>query len=272
MTHRFRSVCLVTALFLASAAGRAEPLSGQRADATAMRAPSATIPNSHATDVSVPSRVGLREQPSFWDDSTKAIKEGGRDIGSWIAYRRQLLVEASLTNRYFWFCITSFLANVVLIYLFYASRLSEDRKLWKATRAMTELWNWALFADWTAHTAIDKFNTHIGRCRQTAVDGLSLPAISPGGSDDLAHLQNERDVLRQEVLAVKTELVERDRVIANLNTRVDEVAKTVSAGSDTKLTAQLMEKVNILTVRNQHLEQQLTTAQTKLEELAQVTG
>jgi chaperonin cofactor prefoldin len=61
-------------------------------------------------------------------------------------------------------------------------------------------------------------------------------------------------------------------VIANLNTRVDEVAKTVSAGSDTKLTAQLMEKVNILTVRNQHLEQQLTTAQTKLEQLAQVTG
>lgn len=59
-------------------------------------------------------------------------------------------------------------------------------------------------------------------------------------------------------------------MIANLNTRVDEIAKTVSAGSDTtKLTAQLMEKVNLLTVRNQHLDQQLTTAQTKLAQLAQ---
>jgi hypothetical protein len=267
MTRWFRSVCLLAALFLASAASLAKSPSDPRAGTTAAGARSATA--LHPADTTVPSRVGLREQPSFWDDSTKAIKAGGWDIGSWIAYRRQLLVEASLTNRYFWFCITSFLANVVLMYLFYASRVSEDRKLWKATRAMTDLWNWALFADWTARAAIDKFNTHIEQCSRAAVDGLSLPAISSVNRDELARLQNERDVLQQEVTAMRAELVERDRVITNLNTRVDEVATTVSAGSDTQVTAQLMEKVNMLTVRNQHLEQQLATAQSKLEQWAQ---
>ena len=267
MRQQFCSICLAATLFLAQAAGRAETPSNSRAGTSTGDARSATP--MHPANASVPSRVGLREQPSFWDDSTKAIKEGGWDIGSWIAYRRQLLVEASLTNRYFWFCITSFFANVVLLYLFYASRVSEDRKLWKVTGAMTELWNWALFADWTARGAIDKFNTHIELCSRAAVDGLSLPAVSSVNTDELGRLQNERDSLQQEVMTMKAELVDRDRVIANLNTRVDDVAKTVSAGSDTKMTAQLMEKVNMLTVRNQHLEQQLATAQNRLEHLAQ---
>ncbi len=270
MTHRLHSVFLVTALFLAHAPGQAQ--SPLRRGAARSPADARAATALHPDGASVPSRAGLREQPSFWDDSTKAIKEGGWDIGSWIAYRRQLLVEASLTNRYFWFCITSFLANIVLLYLFYASLVSEERKLWKATGAMTDLWNWALFADWTARAAIDKFNTHIELCSRAAVDGLNLPAVSSVNTDELARLQNERDSLRQEVMAMKAELVERDRVIANLNTRVDDVAKTVSAGSDTKMTAQLMEKVNMLNVRNQHLEQQLTMAQTKLEQLAQAAG
>ena len=267
MTHRFHSVFLVTALFLAHAPGQAQLPSDSRVGTSTVVARSATP--LYPANASVPSRVGLREQPSFWDDSTKAIKEGGWDIGSWIAYRRQLLVEASLTNRYFWFCITSFLANVALLYLFYASRVSEDRKLWKATGAMADLWNWALFADWTARAAINKFNTHIELCSRAAVYELSLPAISNRDSEEVARLQNERDSLQQEAMAMKAELVERDRVITNLNTRVDDVAKTVTAGSDTKLTAQLMEKVNMLSLRNQLLEQQLATAQIRLEQLAQ---
>jgi hypothetical protein len=273
MTHRFRSVCLVTALFLASAEGRAEPPSGQGAAATATRAPSATIPNSQAADAAVPSRVGLREQPSFWDDSAKAIKEGGWDIGSWIAYRRQLLVEASLTNRYFWFCITSFLANVVLIYLFYASRVSEDRKLWKATRAMTELWNWALFADWTARTAIDKFNTHIEHCSRAEDVEIVSPDKRKQDLEELARVQNERDSLRQDKVALQEQLADRERAVTNLTSRIDEVATTVSSRDpDSKLSAQLMEKINLLSARNQQLEQQLKSAQTKLEQLAEVTG
>ncbi len=267
MTHVFHFVFLVTALFLAHEPGQAQSPShpGAATSPPDARATAAL----HPANASVPSRVGLREQPSFWDDSTRAIKEGGWDIGSWIAYRRQLLVEASLTNRYFWFCITSFLANIVLLYLIYASRVSEDRKLWKATGAMTDLWNWALFADGTARAAIDKFNLHIELCSRAAVDGLSLPVVSSANTDELSRLQNQRDAFQQEVIAMKAELVERDRVITNLNTRVDEVAKTVSAGSDTKMTAQLMEKVNMLTVRNQHLEQQLTSAQARLGQLAQ---
>ncbi|HSU59326.1 MAG TPA: hypothetical protein VLI55_08440 [Bryobacteraceae bacterium] len=129
------------------------------------------------------SRVSLRSQPSFWDDSLKMIRDGGWDIGSWLAYRRRLLVEASLTNRYFWFCITSYAANVLLIYLFYASRVSEDRKIWKATEAMTGLWNWALYADWDARKAIDKYNRHIDRCHSQANERSASNAATCGSAN-----------------------------------------------------------------------------------------
>ncbi len=267
MTRRFRSVCFVATLFLAHAAGRAAAPPSSRDSATPARPPSSTAV--HPTDATAPSRVGLRGQPSFWDDSAKAIKDGGWDIGAWIAYRRQLLVEASLTNRYFWFCITSFLANVILLYLFYASRVSEDRKLWKATHAMTDIWNWALFADWTARGAIDKFNTHIEYCSRAEDFEIASPDRRKQDWEEFARVQKERDALQQELIALKTEVVERDRVITNLNKRVDEVAKAMSAGSETKMTAQLMEKINLLSGRNQQLEQQLKSAQTKLEQLAE---
>jgi hypothetical protein len=50
------------------------------------------------------------------------------------------------------------------------------------------------------------------------------------------------------------------------------VSKMVAGGSDPNFTAQLMEKVNMLSLHNQHLEQQLETAQGKLEHFARQLG
>ena len=229
---------------------------------------SSLTPHQRAASAAPASRVGLRSQPSFWDDSLKMIRDGGWDIGSWLAYRRRLLVEASLTNRYFWFCITSYAANVLLIYLFYASRVSEDRKIWKATEVMTDLWNWALYADWTARKAIDKYNKHIERCNRVAEGESARAAKKKTTDDELIRVKNERDAIRQELTAARQEITERDQAIAGLNTRVDELAKSICGGGDSQLTVHLMEKVNMLTTRNQHLDQQLKSAQEKLGQLA----
>lgn len=196
------------------------------------------------------------------------IREGGWDLGSWLEYKRRLLVENSLTNQYFWFSITSYAANILLLYLFYASRVSEERKIWKATEVMTDLWNWALYADWNARKAIDKYNKHIDRCHSQATE-RSAKAASDHEASEVARVQAERDRLQQELIAVKSDLAERDRAITDLTTRIDEVAKSVTGGSDPKLTADLMSKLNLLTARNQYLEEQLTSAQSKLKQLAQ---
>lgn len=250
---------LVSALCLSATGNlsRAEP-----ARATDSTTAVSAVPHDGAPQV-----AKLRQQPSFWDDAKKEIMDGGRNLGSWLAYRRQLLVEASLMNRYFWFCITSFVANVVLLYLFYAARVSEDRRVWKATTAMTDLWNWALYSDWTARNAIGKFNAHIEKCNRDSADGLPGEMPHSPIAIDTTRAHAERESLEKELLSARAELLERDRIIADLNARVDAVAKNVT-GNDVKLCAQLMEKVNMLTVRNQHLEEQLESAQAKLGQVA----
>src|SRR4051812_14942075 len=181
MTHRIPFLCLWLTLSVTQAIGLTESPSSPAADAKSDRVPTETAPD--PVGGAVRSRVGTRQPPSFWDDSLQAVREGGWDVGGWLAYRRQLLVEASLTNRYFWFCFTSFAANILLLYLFYAGRVSEDRKVWKATAAMTDLWNWALFADWSARNAIEKFNRHIEQCNKQANDGLSSALVPTPEAD-----------------------------------------------------------------------------------------
>jgi hypothetical protein len=264
-----REVIVSTVLFFTLAAGGGAQESTPQRN-TAKPSTSSLGPHPAATSAEPASRVGLRSQPSFWDDSLKMIRDGGWDIGAWLAYRRRLLVEASLTNRYFWFCITSYAANVLLMYLFYASRVSEERKIWKATEVMTDLWNWGLYADWTARNAIDKHNHHIDRCHASTANKQSPSdtETSERNKADLTRLQKERDVLQTELAATKTELAERDRAIADLSSRVSAISTSVTGGSDPNLMAQLMDTVNTLSTRNQHLEQQLVTAQSKLEQIA----
>ena len=260
-----RQVIVSAILLFALAAGSGAQRSTPHSHVTN---PSTSSVTSQPAQPTSASRVGLRSQPSFWDDSLKMIRDGGWDIGSWLAYRRRLLVEASLTNRYFWFCITSYAANVLLIYLFYASRVGEERKIWKATEVMTDLWNWALYADWNARRAIDKYNKHIDRCHGHANERSALKTASDREASEVARAQAERDSLQQELASAKTELAERDRIIADLSERVGEVSKRVAGGSDPKLMAKLMEEVNMLSTQNQHLEQQLLSAQSKLEQVA----
>ena len=74
--------------------------------------------------------------------------------------------------------------------------------------------------------------------------------------------------MQKELAATKTERAERDQAIADLNGRVSAISTSVVGASDPQFTAQLMEKVNLLSAANQNLEQQLLTAQSKLEQIA----
>ncbi len=262
-----RQVIVSTILLftLTAAAGAQQPT--PRSHVANPSTSSVTSPPAQPTPAS---RIGLQSQPSFWEDSLRMIREGGWDLGSWLEYRRRLLVENSLTNRYFWFSLTSYAANILLLYLFYASRVSEERKIWKATEVMTDLWNWALYADWNARKAIDKYNKHIDRCHATTASKQSASGaeVYERNKADIARLQKERDALQKELGATKQELAERDQAFADLNSRVTAVSTSVAGASDPQFTAQLMEKVNLLSASNQNLQQQLLTAQSKLEQIA----
>lgn len=238
-------------------------------------APAAASPGDHSLS---PLQRNRKQAPSLWQDSIRAIKHGGWDLGDWIAYRRSLLVQASIRNRYFWFCISSFALNALLLYLFYASRVGEDRKLWKATAAMTDLWNWALYADATARHAIHKFNRHVEQCNRLAE--LEAGGKSPElqANEEIAHLQTELDSVRREKQALEEQLTEKESAFRNLAARIEDIGKRTAPGSvaephsiaaEARVQAQLMEKINQLSSHNQQLERELAESRLKVARLAQ---
>lgn len=94
---------------------------------------------------------GLYQQPQssrpyqpredFFHASTKLINKNEVDYGAWIEERRRALLDASLTNPFFWYsALTTML--VMLLMLMYGVRvLDERRKLWRAAEVLTDLWN-----------------------------------------------------------------------------------------------------------------------------------
>jgi methyl-accepting chemotaxis protein len=206
--------------------------------------------------------------PSLWDDSKKFIEQGGWDVGGWIAERRALLAQSSVLNPYFSFSVVSLLLITFLVTTVYFQKISEDRKIWKATGVMTDLWNWALYADWQARQTIHKYNVHIDQYNRLVDLQLSGKApTSSHSTEEFGRLQTEVESMRQDKTRLEQAVAERERTIQVLSARVDEIAKQVDAGAsrtDTKVQVQLMEKVNQLSSRNQQLEQQLADAQQKL--------
>ncbi|MGH9440251.1 MAG: hypothetical protein ACRD22_20865, partial [Terriglobia bacterium] len=187
-------------------------------------------------------------------------------------------VQASIRNRYFWFCISSFALNAMLLYLFYASRLSEDRKLWKATAAMTDLWNWALYADATARHAIHKFNRHVEQCNRLAE--LEAGGKSPElqANEEIARLTAEAENMRREKQKLEQQLAEKESAFQNLAARVEDIGKRTASSAvadphpiaaDARVQAQLMEKINQLSGYNQQLERELEESKLKVARLAQ---
>src|SRR5260370_11252356 len=67
----------------------------------------------------------------FFHYSTKLVNRNDIDYGAWMEERRRALVDASLTNPFFWYsALTTFL--VMLLMLMYGVRvLNERRKLWR---------------------------------------------------------------------------------------------------------------------------------------------
>lgn len=207
--------------------------------------------------------------PSLWDDSKKFVEDGGSDLGGWLAERRAVLVGASVRNPYFWFSVVSFGLIALLTLTLYFERVSEHRKIWKATAAMTDLWNWALYADAQARQAIRTYNTHIDQCNRLADLEAAGKAPARAVPDaDSTRLQEELQSLRREKADLAEQLTGKDATIQGLTARVDEIAKQVAGGvappTDSRLQAQLMEKVNVLSSKNQQLEQELKDACRKL--------
>lgn len=208
----------------------------------------------------------------FFHSSTKLVNKSDFDYGAWFEERRQALLEASLSNPFFWYsALTTGL--VMLLMLMYGVRvLDEKRKLWRAAELLTDIWNQDQYSRAVAAAAVEKHNAHMAECNrviETQLTGRpSATALETmDAKERLEAVSAQRDALDSEKRSLKAELQKKDAMLGQMSGRLDALerrAETNGAGTaapaDNESTKRLVARVN-------ELQQQLEAEQRKNRQL-----
>lgn len=203
-------------------------------------------------------QTGKPYQPreDFFHYSTKLVNRNDVDYGAWVEERRRALVEASLTNPFFWYSAltTSF---VMLLMLMYGVRvLNERRKLWRAAELLTDIWNQDQHSRSVAAAAVEKYNAHMTECNRVVeaqVSGRPSAAVLDAGDAKqvVESLRAELSAMESLKKEAEAQVRSKEKYIGELSGRVAALEKTweenggaPSSASDT--VTKLVARVNLL--------------------------
>jgi len=241
--------------------------------------PSAQIPVvRHSTQTAPPlyqrpqSANPSQPHEDFFRSSTKLVNKSDFDYGAWIEERRRALLEASLSNPFFWYsALTTGL--VMLLMLMYGVRvLDEKRKLWRAAELLTDVWNQDQYSRAVTAAAVEKHNAHMAECNrvvETQLTGRPSAAAleTMDAKERLETLSAQRDALDSENRSLKAELQRKDAMLSQMSGRLDALERRAEANgagtaapADTESTRRLVARVN-------ELQQQLEAEQRKNRQL-----
>ena len=192
----------------------------------------------------------------FFHYSTKLVNRNDVDYGAWVEQRRRALVDASLTNQFFWYsALTTSL--VMLLMLMYGVRvLNERRKLWRAAELLTDVWNQDQYSRSMAAAAVERYNAHMIECNRVVeaqISGRPSAAVL-----DASDAKQVVESLRAELSAMESlkkeaeaQVKSKEKYIGELSGRVaalekswDENGGSPPNPSDT--VAKLVARVNLL--------------------------
>lgn len=179
-----------------------------------------------------------QRQDTWYEFLLKQFNPDDFDYGAWMERRRQAFLDASVRNPYFRYSAIVTLALFVLSLLYTKQRIDHRRCMWITAEIVTDLYNHDAYSRQAARDAIQKYNAHIERCNR-AVEASEQGGSAEGMESDVeryrAELQSvtaERDAYKRERDLVKSDLAEKERMLAEMSFRLDALAKKSSSGRD----------------------------------------
>jgi hypothetical protein len=186
---------------------------------------------SHSSPASQPGTRLHQHRDTWYEFLLKQFNPDDVDYGTWMEQRREAFLESSVRNPYFRYSAAATLALVLFALLHAKYRVDHRRSMWVTAEMMTDLYNHDAYSRQVARDAIQKYNEHIERCNR-AVEAGEHGALTEGMESDVeryrAELQSvtaERDAYKRERDLAKTDLAEKERVLADMSFRLDALAK-----------------------------------------------
>jgi hypothetical protein len=186
---------------------------------------------------SPPTKPLYKQSETWYAFLFKQFNPHDRDYGSWMEQRRHLFLDASVHNPYFQYsaCVTAMLLTTILLYS--KKWVDHRRVLWITAKMMADLYNHDAYSRRIAREAIQKYNDHVERCNR-AIDAADygLTVLNQETEADrlrteLQRITEDRDSVRRERDLAKDELVQKERILADLSLRQDALAQSGAHGN-----------------------------------------
>jgi hypothetical protein len=168
---------------------------------------------------------------TWYEFLLKQFNPNNFDYGAWMEERRQVFLDESVRNPYFKYSLGTTIALLVMAMLYTKQWIDHRRAMGITAEMMTDLYNHDAYSRGVAREAIQKYNDHIERCNRAieATDhGMSIPAADSDTNDLKIQLQSvadERDSYKRERDLAKRDLLEKEKLIADMSVRLDAMAK-----------------------------------------------
>jgi hypothetical protein len=199
-------------------------------------------PQPRPIQASSPAAKPLYQRSDTWYEFLlKQFNPDDLDYGKWMEQHRRVFLDASLRNPYFQYsaCITTLLLITVLLY---GKKWTDHRRiLWITAEMMTDLYNHDAHSRQIARQAIQKYNEHIERCNraiESAEYGLAIPGQESDSDrlrSELQRVTEERDSYKRERDLAKDDLVQKERILADMSLRLDALAKKTDGHRNTSV-------------------------------------
>ena len=207
--------------------------------ACALVANAQPAPNSsHKPDQKQPA-AGLYQRPTgprpheekdFFTSSTKLVNKNDVDYGAMLERRRQVFLDASAANPFFWYSALTTALLMVLMFAYGVRVMDEKRKLWRAAEILNDVWNDAQYARATAENAIERHNSHMEACNrviEAQLSGRPSPAAleTTDARNELTRVRGELDSSDSERKLLKAKLDEKEKLVDDLSIRLSALEK-----------------------------------------------
>ena len=204
-----------------------------------------------------------QRRDTWYEFLLKQFNPDDVDYGTWMEQRREAFLDASVRNPYFRYSATVSAALFMLAMLFAKQWIDHRRSLWITADMMADLYNHDVYSRQIARDAIHRYNDHIERCNR-AIEAAEhgMPAVG-GDSDaerfrvELQSVSAERDSCQRERDLAKSDLAEKQRLLADMSLRLDALAKKSNGSRDTPKAIDVRAADQQLVQHINHLQEQL---------------
>ena len=191
--------------------------------------------------MSVPSvRAQKPRQPytghdTWYEFLLKQFNPRNVDYGDWLEKRREAFLQATVREPYFWYSLSVTAALLFMLAAYTKLQLDHRRSMRITAEMMADIYTHDLHSRQAADEAIQKYNRHIEQCNreiEAAESGDGRPGWGDTAVDRLkAELQRvaaHLEATTQDRNKLQEELRQKGLIVADLSTRLDNLAKKVN--------------------------------------------